>query len=614
MGRLRPNIVRKIAKSCLVLVFVLLVPGMGYSQEQAPPVKVDAVQAHSLSILGLDFSQAPSAQKPQNLPDLFEPSPRDPKKWQSRGEVFMMPLKEPGQNLNDDDKRYIWLHYPVTRGKFYIQYRSDRNQPQTERTYGPFEGDPFEKLQLEALMAARLKAEYSPDDLYRIKLMLRTQDAKMAARTLRLMQPAIECDSPAVRTSILREVRQMLKDSAEAIKTHSLESEAAKLQENIQAAEANIEKLVAEIPDEQYQAPGESKVAMPNAIPKEAWGPDINGLRAAAAPRLESFAVGEKLPITLVVENVSDHDIKFSFSDLPQAARAEVRHPNQNALKTDTVLYTGISPLQRYVLKPGEQVALAHVSLKVTEKAGGDERPYGCTVVVDPDAAKLRDNVYQVRYSVPLANGEHWSRGADGIMRRVSPAKGEWSGMLTSNFVEVTATTPVKAKPEDKPSNEKPANEKPANEKSNTEPSGGQAKSEAKPPAGKPPAKADDEKTTPITISGRTLDSDSKPIAGAKVYLASCDPGYKRIAETKSDEEGRYEFTQVLLPVEGSKPASADPNEPMSGSFQVFGQADGHGFAWRPAKSFYTRHKPTHMVPGRDEPANFDASDKIASI
>jgi hypothetical protein len=89
-------------------------------------------------------------------------------------------------------------------------------------------------------MAARLKAEYSPDDLYRIKLMLRTQDAKMAARALRLMQPAIECDSPAVRTSILREVRQMLKDSAEAIKTHSLESEAAKLQENIQAAEANI--------------------------------------------------------------------------------------------------------------------------------------------------------------------------------------------------------------------------------------------------------------------------------------------------------------------------------------------------------------------------------------
>ncbi len=421
MSTLRPNILGKSAKAWLAIASVLLAPGKIFSQEQQPDAaddeKAAQVEPLALTVLGLEFLHASSAQKQKDLPDLFEPSPKDPKKWQYRGEVFLMPLKEQGKNQNDaDDKRYVWLNYPVTRGKFYIQYRADRNQPKTERIYGPFDGDPFEQLKLEDLMAARLKAEYSPDDLYRIKLMLRTNDAKMAARALRLMQAAIECDSPAVRTSILREVRQTAKEFVETIQTHGLDAELEKLQDNIKAAEANLEKLVAEIPDQEYQTPGDSKIAMPNQISKEAWAHAVNGLRVAAMPRLDTVAVGEKLPITLVVENVSDHDIKFSFSDVMQGSRTEVRHPNQNNLQTDTVWYSGISPIQRFVLRPGEQVALAHVSLKVVEKRNTGDHSFGCTAVIDAEAAKPQSNVYQVRYSIPLANGESWHRGADGIM------------------------------------------------------------------------------------------------------------------------------------------------------------------------------------------------------
>ena len=116
--------------------------------------------------------------------------------------------------------------------------------------------------------------------------------------------------------------------------------------------------------------------------------------------------------------------------------------------------------------------------------------------------------------------------------------------------------------------------------------------------------------THPITMSGRALDPAGKPISGARVYLASLSPGYKRIAETTTDTAGRYEFHNMPLPIERANTVSGRD----TGWFQVFGEAQGFGFAWRPQKSFFPQPKPaniTYEPEYRDPPGRYEANDNI---
>jgi beta-lactamase regulating signal transducer with metallopeptidase domain len=116
--------------------------------------------------------------------------------------------------------------------------------------------------------------------------------------------------------------------------------------------------------------------------------------------------------------------------------------------------------------------------------------------------------------------------------------------------------------------------------------------------------------TYPITITGRAVDPDGKPVAGARIYLASRRADYKRVAETVADAEGRYAFRDVELPIERARTV----NGRDEGAFQVFGQAEGFGFAWRPQKWFYPLPKPpsiTYEPEWRDPPGHYQANDRI---
>src|SRR5262249_12493936 len=112
------------------------------------------------------------------------------------------------------------------------------------------------------------------------------------------------------------------------------------------------------------------------------------------------------------------------------------------------------------------------------------------------------------------------------------------------------------------------------------------------------------------TVTGRAVDLAGKPVPGARVYLASRRAAYKRIAETTSDGEGRYAFHDVPLPIErASTVVGSDV-----GGFQIFGQADGLGFAWRPEKWFYPHPEPANIedvTVYRDPPGRYEANDKI---
>jgi len=116
--------------------------------------------------------------------------------------------------------------------------------------------------------------------------------------------------------------------------------------------------------------------------------------------------------------------------------------------------------------------------------------------------------------------------------------------------------------------------------------------------------------THPITVSGRALDPAGKPISGARVYLASRWADYKRIAETTTDAEGRYDFHDVPLPIERRNTVS----KVDIGSFQLFGQTEGLGFAWRPQKWFFPQPRPASITfepVHRDPPSHYEAKDKI---
>lgn len=95
------------------------------------------------------------------------------------------------------------------------------------------------------------------------------------------------------------------------------------------------------------------------------------------------------------------------------------------------------------------------------------------------------------------------------------------------------------------------------------------------------------EPTAPITIFGRAVDEQGKPIAGAEIFLAACKPDHKRIAQTTSAADGSYRFEEVTLPIQAP---DAHMRE-RRGSFEVFGVAQEYALTWQPKKSFYPDQK-----------------------
>jgi len=205
--------------------------------------------------------------------------------------------------------------------------------------------------------------------------------------------------------------------------------------------EVQIEALTAEIPDEEYATADLLKDNLPVKIPRNAWGESHEGLRMAAVPDPDSVKLGELIPFKLIVGNASQRTIEFSAADLLQSSRAEVRRTNGDQVNTKTTWFSGIAPIERYRLKPGERIVVTEPSVMVVEKTEGSGLAPGCTKVVVSSDKNLRNHIYVVRYSIRLGGNESWSRGDDGVMRRVSPAKGEWTGTLTSGPMAIAASS-----------------------------------------------------------------------------------------------------------------------------------------------------------------------------
>jgi hypothetical protein len=116
--------------------------------------------------------------------------------------------------------------------------------------------------------------------------------------------------------------------------------------------------------------------------------------------------------------------------------------------------------------------------------------------------------------------------------------------------------------------------------------------------------------THPITVAGRALDEKGNPIEDAEICLASPRTG-NVIGLWYTNEKGEFRFENLPLPIE-----KADTNEGRdSGSFELFGKAERHAFAWRPIKWFYPDRKKvldtSPANPPEEQQSGFGTEDSI---
>ncbi len=95
----------------------------------------------------------------------------------------------------------------------------------------------------------------------------------------------------------------------------------------------------------------------------------------------------------------------------------------------------------------------------------------------------------------------------------------------------------------------------------------------------------------PISITGTVLDSKGNPISGARVFAVSSEHGaYRKLSETVSNENGKYELIELQLPI-----VSAEEDNFLKkahGAFEVFAMSEELGFTWRSSRPFYPDSKP----------------------
>jgi hypothetical protein len=108
--------------------------------------------------------------------------------------------------------------------------------------------------------------------------------------------------------------------------------------------------------------------------------------------------------------------------------------------------------------------------------------------------------------------------------------------------------------------------------------------------------------TVSVQVSGRATDQNGQPIAGARVYLVSTNSIDKQLGSTATDVKGRYQFQDVELPLRDFQ-----QGQPLQGTLQVFGDADGFGIAWHGMRHVLTGPRPPGQVPDKHSHAYYES-------
>jgi hypothetical protein len=306
-----------------------------------------------------------------------------------------------------------WITYNPTLKRSYLNKVPGENEGSY---FGPIDGDPFDLFKLEERYIEKFRDNYAPDEMYRIRLMLRSGNPKLRERALRIIMAAL---APEVKYSARAAHVAEFRKALEEHKGADLEPVFAA----IQATEKAIDDATPTYPDEAY-APGNETLEklgklkdwmkLPGPVPDSTWGEPLNGMRAAAVFSPVIAEVGAKISVWLVVENVSDHQIKFALHDVIQMAHAKVKAQDGTDVKVTFGWATGLSPIYRHRLQPKERLTVVQKTLFFDKDGEG--------VGFGQDRVVAGVGEYQVKYREVLGNGT---------------AKGEWGGRLTTGETKI---------------------------------------------------------------------------------------------------------------------------------------------------------------------------------
>jgi hypothetical protein len=375
-----------------------------------------------LLLLPLANSRGADARKFHGV-DLF--SLREVKGYPDMPEIYELDREARGFRMVESSFHVqfdgAWIILNPTLNVFYLNKVPGENETSN---FGPVKGDPFDMFKLEDLYLSKFRENYAPDEMYRIRLMLRSGNPKLRERALRVIKAALAPEVKlSARTANVHEFRTALEEH----KGEDLEPVFAVIKETEKA----IYDAMPVYPDDQY-APGNDALEtqgkfkdwmkLPGPVPGTAWGEPYNGLRAAALFSPVTAEVGGTITVWLVVENVSDHQIKFAIHDIQQSARAVVKRQDGSDVKVTSTLYTGLSPIYRHRLQSKERLTVGQVTLVFNDDAAaagfGESRAIA-------DAGE-----YRVKYGSVLGNGT---------------AKDEWGGHLTTGETKITISAKAAA-------------------------------------------------------------------------------------------------------------------------------------------------------------------------
>ena len=364
---------------------------------------------------GVNMEELGQTQRLRDMPEIYERDPANAPRFRLRKAVVQIPLGAAWLSFNSESNVYYLNKVPGENAAVY---------------FGPVAGDAFEKFKLEERFLATLCKDGAPemDVEYRLALMVRTGDAKLRARALRVMTAALAPDI-STRTRIYHVAK--FSELAAGLEG----DDAAPLRAAIAQTERQIEESKVTLPDSAY-APGNDELARQGklkdwmkpgvAVPDAAWGEAVDGLRAAAVFSTTEPKLGQEVGVWLLVENTSDRVIRFGCSDVVQGAEARITGADGKEVPVRRSWYTGLSPIVRHKLKPGERVTLAKKQLVFDAKNAGGQAGFGAGRVEDGPGE------FRVRYEFSLSGGL---------------VKGEWGGRLTTGETKMVVSAQPDAAP-----------------------------------------------------------------------------------------------------------------------------------------------------------------------
>lgn len=402
-------------------------------------LRVDDEESERLKALFEKLKVEPMLQpsnQPRDLPELYRKDPENEGDFIRRDDHLLIDFDHDVDRATNNE--LIWIIFLPNENRFYIEHRLQRNDPRNDQLFGPYEGNPYDLLpELEEALRKGLRAKDSNAQV-RMRRMVRQNNLDLTSRVANLIDFGLKLDlEVSEKNRLVQSLGQILDSNEAAFANESLATQVASIKERIHRFEQEMEALKLEFPHSEYiVAEKSNQFVMPEEIEDALWGEPVDGMRFAVVPESTTLEFEEIVKVTLVVENVGEDEIKFCVHDLVQDVQPDVTFEGKRVF-TQSTWFSGWPPTKRYLLKPGDRIALAQSSLAAFQSSRPDTAAEGFGVTSIPVKALQFKKSMRVSYTLRIGWGEAWMRCEDGVMRIYSPAKGEWKGALTAGGFDI---------------------------------------------------------------------------------------------------------------------------------------------------------------------------------